>query len=131
MTIEYGETRKLRAASFDQAVARVTKALQDEGFGVLTEIDIQSTLKDKLNVEYRPYRILGACHPQTAYKAVEGEPWIGLLLPCNVVVQQCEEGEVQVGYLDPGTMVVCSGNKGMEPIVTETRLRLRRALDSL
>lgn len=131
MAIDYGFTCKLQAATFDEAVTRVTDALQKEGFGVVTEIDVQSTLKKKLNLDYRPYRILGACNPNVAHKAIEGEPWIGLLLPCNVVVQQCGEGEIEVGFLDPGTIVGCSGNKGMEPIATDTRMRLRRVMHSL
>ena len=87
--------------SFDQAVADVTEALQSEGFGVLTTIDVKATLKKKLDVDFRPYTILGACNPNYAYKALQAESRIGTMLPCNVILQQTADGKVEVSAVDP------------------------------
>jgi uncharacterized protein (DUF302 family) len=117
--------------SFDQALAKVTAELQKEGFGVLTEIDVAATLKKKLDHDMPPYRILGACNPAFAKRALTAEPSIGLLLPCNVVVRQDAAGAVQVEFLDPGMMGQMTGNPDVGPIGTEVREKLQRVMRAL
>jgi len=117
--------------SFDQALAKVTAELQKEGFGVLTEIDVAATLKKKLDHDMPPYRILGACNPAFAKRALTAEPSIGLLLPCNVVVRQDAAGAVQVEFLDPGMMGQMTGNPDVGPIGTEVREKLQKVMRAL
>lgn len=117
--------------SFDQALAKVTAELQKEGFGVLTEIDVAATMKKKLDHDMPPYRILGACNPQFARRALSAEPSIGLLLPCNVVVRQDDAGAVQVEFLDPGMMGQMTDNQDVGPIGTEVRAKLKRVMRAL
>ncbi len=118
-------------ADFEAALARVTDALKAEGFGVLTEIDVKDTLKKKLNVEFRKYKILGACNPPLAYRALSAAPEIGLLLPCNVTVQQLEDGSTEVSIIDPLAMMGFVGKPELEPIAEEARARLERVAASL
>jgi uncharacterized protein (DUF302 family) len=115
----------------EQAEARVRELLKQEGFGVLTEIDVQQTLKEKLNVGFRQYRILGACNPSLSHRALEAEPGIGLLLPCNVVVEARADGGSRISFLDPEVGLGLVGNPRLEPIAKEAAARLRRVADGL
>jgi uncharacterized protein (DUF302 family) len=116
---------------FDSAVQRITQELSKVGFGVLTEIDVQATLKKKLGLEMPPYRILGACNPQYASRAIAAEPQIGALLPCNVVVRQDAHGAVQVEVMDPDAVLGLVANPGVAPLAAEVRQRLEQALAAL
>lgn len=114
---------------YEQAVHRAREALGKEGFGVLTEIDVKATLKKKIDVDFRPYVILGACNPPLAHKALSAELDIGLLLPCNVIVYAADEpGRSVVAALDPVEALALTGNEGIRPLATEVRRRLERVL---
>ncbi|MCX7116779.1 MAG: DUF302 domain-containing protein [Legionellales bacterium] len=117
--------------TFEHAVVRVTEELQKEGFGVLTDIDVAATLKKKLNNEIPPYRILGACNPQLAHQALQAEPAIGLLLPCNVVVRQDEAGIVYVEFMDPNAVLELVNKMEIKKIAAEVRERLQRVLHAI
>ncbi|GAC1492605.1 MAG: DUF302 domain-containing protein [Gemmatimonadaceae bacterium] len=117
---------------FDQAIARVREALSDEGFGILSEIDVRATLQKKLQVEFRPYTILGACNPPLAHKALTAERDIGVLLPCNVVVYGGDDpGESVVAAVDPEVSLGRVGNTELVPLAKEVKQRLRRVLDAV
>jgi uncharacterized protein (DUF302 family) len=116
---------------FEQAVAAVTQALAQEGFGVLTEIDVQATLKKKLGIERPPYRILGACNPQFAARALEAEPQIGALLPCNVVVRQDAAGATLVEFMDPDAVLQLVQRPEVGKIAAEVRTRLERVMSAI
>ena len=130
--LRYGFERRLDGVSFEQALERVTAALKTEGFGVLTEIDVQDTLKKKLNVDFRRYVILGACNPPLAHEALSGEPHVGLLLPCNVVVQEASDRSgVVVSIADSRAMFTLVDNPAVKPVAEEADKRLRRVMASL
>ena len=118
-------------ASFEETVQDVREALKAEGFGVLTEIDVKATLKKKLDVDFRKYIILGACNPPFAYRALQAESNVGLLLPCNVVVQEMGDGAVEVSTIDPVTAMQVVDNDELESVASEIREKLRRVISNL
>jgi uncharacterized protein (DUF302 family) len=116
---------------FESAIAQVTEALKVEGFGVLTEIDVRATMKKKLDVEFRPYTILGACNPTLAHRALTIAPEIGLLLPCNVTVSQMEDGQIQIAVVDPMAMLGVVSDQRLEAVAAEARESLSRVVAAL
>lgn len=130
MDASYGFGKSVRL-TFDAALLRVTEELQKEGFGVLTEIDVQATMKKKLDADMAPYRILGACNPQLAHRALAVEPGIGLLLPCNVVVRQDEAGKVHVDFMDPDSVLGLVNRPEVAQLAAEVGQRLRRVMAAL
>jgi uncharacterized protein (DUF302 family) len=128
--MSYHFSRKLDLA-FDEAVERVTAALQREGFGILTEIDVKQTLKTKLDLDFRNYRILGACNPPLAYKALQAEDKIGTMLPCNVIVQDRSGGGVEVSAVDPMASMQAIENPALAAIAETVQGKLKPVIDSL
>ena len=122
---------KTVALDFDAAIAKVSAELQKEGFGILTEIDVAATLKKKLDHDMPPYRILGACNPPFAKRAVSAEPTIGLLMPCNVVVRQDTDGSVHVEFMDPGMMSQMTDNAEVGALGTEVRQKMLKVMAAL
>lgn len=116
---------------FENAEAQITEALKAEGFGVLTEIDVKATLKTKIDVDFRPYKILGACNPKLAHRALSANGEVGLLLPCNVTVSQVGDNEIQVSIIDPIMMMQVVEHPDLEEIANEAREKLERAINSL
>ena len=131
MEIRYALVKELPDLEYDDAVAKATVLLAEEGFGVLTEIDVKATLKKKIDVDFRRYVILGACNPHLAHQAMTGEPFIGVLLPCNVVVMEREGGGTIVSALKPTAAFSLVDNPDVAPIAEEVEDRLRRVLDNL
>jgi uncharacterized protein (DUF302 family) len=119
------------AGPFAQAIDKVTAALKQEGFGVLSDIDIQKAMQEKLGVAMPGYRILGACNPPLAHRALQAEPEIGLLLPCNVTVRELPDGKIGVGFLDPQMMVQLTANEAIAGVADDAAQRLGRARDAL
>ena len=122
---------KIISGSFNDAIQKVTESLQAEGFGILTEIDIKATLKKKLDVDFYNYKILGACNPLFAYKALLAEDKIGTMLPCNVIVQEKIPGQVEVSAVDPAASMQAIENKALNDIATEIRERLQKVIGQL
>ena len=128
--MSYNISRKT-SGEFNSVVARVKDALKTEGFGVLTEIDVAGTLKAKIDKDFRPYRILGACNPGFAYEALSAEPHIGVMLPCNVIVQRYDNGEVEVSSIDPATAMESVGNPALAAIADKVRGASQRVIESV
>ncbi|MCH7826766.1 MAG: DUF302 domain-containing protein [Bacteroidetes bacterium] len=122
---------KIVEQNFEDAIEKVTEELQKEGFGILTEIDVKATLKKKLDVDFRKYKILGACNPGFAHKALLSENKIGTMLPCNVVVQENDEGKVEVSAVDPMASMQAVENSDLKNIATEIRAKLKNVINNL
>ncbi|MCH2450042.1 MAG: DUF302 domain-containing protein [Gracilimonas sp.] len=128
--MEYFNSKKVELP-FEQAITKVTELLKEEGFGVLTEIDVKDTLKKKLDVDFKKYRILGACNPNFAYQALQAEDKIGVMLPCNVIVEEHEDGTIEVSAVDPVASMQAVENDSLEPIAEQVRANLKKVIDSL
>jgi len=124
-------TSKLINGNFEEVISKVTESLKMEGFGVLTQIDVSQTLKNKLDVDFRRYRILGACNPPFAYKALQIEDKIGVMLPCNVIVQEKSSDSVEVASVNPLASMQAVGNPELEKVAMEIQNKLQRVIDSL
>ena len=129
--MKYYHSKKLPNTSFAEAEEKVTAALKERGFGILTEIDVQTTMKEKLDADMPAYKILGACNPQFAYQALQHENKIGAMLPCNVIVQETEDGDVEVSAVDPVASMQAVENEELGKIAGEVRDTLRSMIDSL
>ncbi len=123
--------RKTLDCGFDEALVRVPDALKAEGFGVLTEIDVQATLKKKLDADFRRYRILGACNPPFAYRALQHSLEVGMLMPCNVIVYETDDRKTVVSAVDPMQTMAAQGDETIRPLAAEVRQKLQRVIDSL
>ena len=128
MSYYFGKTLEI---AFEEAVNRVIEELKKEGFGILTDIDVRATLRKKLNVDFKNYRILGACNPPFAYQALQAEDKIGTMLPCNVIVQENEEGNVEVSAIDPIASMQAVKNPKLQGIAEEVQAKLKRVIDNL
>jgi uncharacterized protein (DUF302 family) len=129
--MSYYFNKVLKGKSFDQAIEQVTAELKKEGFGVLTEIDVKETLKSKIDVDFKKYTILGACNPHFAHKALQSEDKVGVLLPCNVIVEEHENGDVEVSAVDPVASMSTVANKSLVDLATEVQVKLKKVVGSL
>jgi len=129
--MSYSFDKTLSGVSFDDAVSRVTEALGGEGFGILTEIDVGNTLKKKLDIDFRRYRILGACNPHLAHQALQHENKIGTMLPCNVIIQELEGGDVEVSAVDPVASMQAVDNPKLGDIAASVRGKLQKVIEGL
>jgi len=123
--------RKALSASYEEALQRVPEALKTQGFGVLTEIDVQSTLKEKIGADFRRYKILGACNPPLALRALEAELEVGLMLPCNVIVYEDDQGKAVVVAIDPVQTIASTGSPALQAVAAEVKQKLSLALEQL
>lgn len=128
--MSYYFSTTVRSQDFDQVVQQVTDELKKEGFGVLTEIDVKETLKNKINVDFKKYKILGACNPHFAHKSLSMEDKIGVFLPCNVVVEE-NNGSIEVSAVDPVASMISVKNKSLEDVASEVREKLKRVIENL
>lgn len=128
MSYHFSKTLKI---TFDEAVARVTEELKKEGFGILTDIDVKATLKKKLDVDFRNYRILGACNPPFAYQALQAEDKIGTMLPCNVIVQETSPGQAEISAVDPIASMQAIKNPGLEGVARKVQEKLKNVIERL
>jgi len=129
--MSYYFNKVLKSKSFDEALAQVTAELKKEGFGVLTEIDIKKTLKNKIDVDFKNYKILGACNPHFAYNALQSEDKIGVLLPCNVIVEEHENGEIEVSAVDPIASMGAVENENLGDLASEVQQKLINVIKNL
>jgi uncharacterized protein (DUF302 family) len=129
--MNYYFSKKIENATFSEVIERVTEELEKEGFGVLTEIDVQATLKKKLDIDFKKYRILGACNPPFAYEALLAENKIGAMLPCNVIVQELEDGKTEVAAVDPVASMQAIENDRLSDIANDIRAKLQRVIENL
>lgn len=129
--MSYYFKKSFKNEDFDELVTRTTAALKSEGFGVLTEIDMKATLKQKLDVEYHNYKILGACNPTFAYKALQAEDKIGTMLPCNIIIQELEKGHIEVAAVDPMASMMAVGNKELTGIASQVTQKLKNFIANL
>lgn len=128
--MEYYISTKLNT-TFDEAIAQVTEKLEDQGFGVLTEIDVKATMKKKLDIDFYNYKILGACNPPFAHKALLAEDKIGVMLPCNVIVQEKEKGNIEISAVDPMASMQAVQNPALADIADEVTNRLKKVINAL
>lgn len=129
--MSYYFNKVVKGRSFDEAIEQVTEELKKEGFGVLTEIDVKETLKKKIDVDFKKYKILGACNPHFAYKALQSEDKIGVFLPCNVIVEEHENGEIEVSAVDPIASMSTVENKALGGLASEVREKLIKVIENL
>lgn len=129
--MSYYFNKKLENITFENAVDKVTEALKEQGFGVITEIDVKDTLKKKIDVDFRKYKILGACHPQSAYEALQKEEKIGVFLPCNVVVEENDSGQIEVTAVDPIASMQAVENKDLGAFAVGIQDKIRAVLDTV
>lgn len=129
--MSYYFSKKLKNSSFEEAIEQVSVELKKEGFGVLTQIDIKATLKKKIDVDFKKYTILGACNPHLAHQALQSEDKIGLMLPCNFIVQEHENGEIEVSGVDPVASMGAVQNESLGGIATEVREKITRVIEAL
>lgn len=129
--MSYYFSTKVKGLSFDDAVEKVTEVLQTEGFGVMTTIDIKEKLKEKLDVDFKKYTILGACNPHFAYEALKNEDKIGVFLPCNVIVEEHENGEIEISAVDPIASMMAVKNESLGDIAIEVQQKLKSIIESL
>lgn len=129
--MDYYFSKQLKNITFDEAISKTTEALKEEGFGVLTEIDMKATLKKKLEVDFHNYMILGACNPPLAYQALQSEDKIGTMLPCNVIVQELQNGTVEIAAVDPAASMQAVKNNSLINVAETVRDKLKRVIANL